>query len=237
MAYGNELLKKLQQPDDEQDTGLPPIPMPKNGNTGVSGLAGTSPSPQSSFLPEPMSGGTAGPAVSEPAPAPAGPAPDFLGKMRGWEAGKIGAQGQTPKYAIAQAIRDNDPSKGITPELLAELNGLGIGTFSDTGSSGKLRIGGNKDPYFEDSDILDLVTAANSGDPNAMNWWWGLEDEPGGGPPQGGGGGGLGAPMMGGGLSPLLQGDPSAGIQSALGQFTDQGEFFKQLMAQLGAAR
>jgi hypothetical protein len=49
----------------------------------------------------------------------------------------------------------------------------------------------------------------------------------------GGGGAAAGGGGAGGNLNPLLQGDPQAGIQSALGQYGQQSDFLKQLLAKL----
>lgn len=86
---------------------------PKSGNSGIAGTAS---------------------AAIEPAPAPAAPKPAgpgaFASQMSGFDTAKFSdLSHNTPKYQLARAMSNFDPRQGITPEVLAALNGLGLGTF------------------------------------------------------------------------------------------------------------
>jgi hypothetical protein len=67
---------------------------------------------------------------------------------------------------VRQAISRFDPRQGITPEVLAVLNGLGLGTFEAL-SKDKVRIN-NPDAGWEGYTEWDLIDAFNSG-----NGMWG----------------------------------------------------------------
>jgi hypothetical protein len=75
--------------------------------------------------------------------------------MEGWDQGKIDRGHDSPKYQIRNVLQNFDPSQGITPDVLAALNALGIGTF--TGGKDKIHVGGQYDPRFEDSTSVDVV--------------------------------------------------------------------------------
>jgi hypothetical protein len=127
--------------------------------------------------------------------------------LEGYDSGKLNSGHASPKYLIGRTLSNFDPRQGVTPEVLAALNSLGIGQFS--GSKDKVQIA-NGDPRFEGVNAIDLVRGFN--DPNSGGGWqFGAE----GGPSQ------AAAPQAGGlfkgsSIPQMLQGDASAGIQQAL---------------------
>jgi hypothetical protein len=149
--------------------------------------------------------------------------------LEGFDGGKLGnKEHNTPKYQIGRVISNFDPKAGVTPELLAELNKLGIGTFEKV-SGDKVRVTGNVDPRFEGYTTIDLVRGFN-GPGGGQAWQYGADNGAGGaggGAPamaggMGGGGGLAGA--AGAGVSSLLSGDPLQRIQQAIGQINGQGQ-------------
>ena len=107
--------------------------------------------------------------VSAPAPSPK---PAYA--MEGFDSGKLGnAEHNTPKYQIARAIQNFDPKAGVTPEVLAALNALGIGTFEGQGD--KVRVSGNMDPRFEGYTTIDLVRGFR-GPGGGQAWQYGAEN-------------------------------------------------------------
>jgi hypothetical protein len=179
----------------------------------------------------------AAPAAAAPLAAPAAPAAagGQTYKMEGFDAGKMAdLTHDSPKYQIARAIQGFDPRQGVTPEVLAKLNTLGIGQFS--GSGDKVTIA-NGDPRFEGVNAIDLVRGFK--DPNSDGGWqFGAENTNA--PQQAGGGtpramataGGAGSDGY--GLDPLLTGDPLAKIQAAISKQAGSGENIRALMNQLG---
>jgi hypothetical protein len=77
-----------------------------------------------------------------------------------WNPDKL-ARASSPLYKVRQAISRFDPRQGITPEVLAVLNGLGLGTFEAL-SKDKVRIA-NPDAGWEGYTEWDLIDAFNSG--------------------------------------------------------------------------
>lgn len=149
--------------------------------------------------------------------------------LEGYDADKLASGHDSPKYQIGRTISQFDPSKGITPEVIAALNELGLGTFEALDGD-KVRVTGNVDPRFEGATTIDLIRAF-SGPGADPNWQYGAigPNEAGGGAPAGGGG----APMAGGGaapafgtpgIDPLLSGDPLRRIQEAIQAINGQGQ-------------
>jgi hypothetical protein len=148
---------------------------------------------------------------------------------------------QSAKYIMGRTFAGFDPRQGITPEVLAALNGLGFGSFSGAGD--KLSLAGLTDKGRQhglvgDYEKGDFIEGLKSG-----NGKWSYADpadearlaQQGG---QGGGqGGGMGLGIAQGGLHSLLSGDPMAGIQAAIGQYAGQGDNLKALLAQLQGGR
>lgn len=171
-----------------------------------------------------------------PTPAPLDQsAPAAPKKYEGWgqympqglDMAKVQGNVDDPKYQIARITSHFDPRKGLTPEVMEALSGLGIANFTGD-SRDKLYAGGNTDPRFKDvlsSDIINNFGADNA----SWNGWGGTSVDPVA-QPGAGGGGGMGA----GGLHSLLTGNPNAGINAALGQYGGQSDFLQALLAQLG---
>jgi hypothetical protein len=158
-----------------------------------------------------------------PVPAPAAPAtaPPQSYNMRGFEADKLSADPsqQSEKYKIGNVFKKYDPKGGVTPEMLAELNGLGIADFS--GSGDKLTVNNTKnDPRFGRGGTADVVYGIKG--QNADTAWqpWFIDD---------GGGAAPGAGAAGGAMGNLMGGESS--FQSLAPTDSD---FFKRLMAQAG---
>ena len=156
-----------------------------------------------------------------PAPAPAAAAPkglgSFAGKLEGFDHGKLNSDHNSPKYQFGRVMSQFDPKGGVTPQMLEQLNALGLGTVSGQGD--KIRIGGNIDPRFQGVTEFDVIRDLENGG----GWQW---DGGGGGAPQAAG------RFNAGGLSSLLGGDPSANIQAALGGL-GQSDFLSALLAKL----
>jgi hypothetical protein len=168
--------------------------------------------------------GLAPEAVAPPAAAPvATPAPSYA--MRGFEADKLAADPaqQTEKYKMGNIFKKYDPKGGVTPEMLAELNALGIAEFSGQGD--KLTVNNTKnDPRFGRGGTADVVYGIKG--QNADTAWqpWFIDDG-GAGASAAGPSRGMGAPMMGGG-----------GGESSFAALapTDTG-FFQRLQQQAGS--
>lgn len=84
----------------------------------------------------------------------------------------------SPKYAIARVLSFFDPRQGFTPDVLAALNALNIGTFVN--DNDRLRVTGTVDPRFEGTLASDMIR--NAGAPEARWGGWGsVTDSSGGG--------------------------------------------------------
>jgi hypothetical protein len=93
--------------------------------------------------------------------------------LEGFDPAKLASDHNSPKYQIGRTIQQFDPSAGITPELLAALNALGIGDFTQL-SGDKLSVGGNVDPRFEGYTTIDLIrNFTGEGD---KAWQYGAEN-------------------------------------------------------------
>lgn len=146
--------------------------------------------------------------------------------IEGFDGGKIARGHSSPKYQIGQVASRYDPKMGITPEMLAELNALGLGTF--TGSRDKLYVSGNVDPRFEGYTTIDMVRGFN-GPGGGQAWQYGAENpnapaQQAAAPQAAGGGMGGGFASASGGVNGLLGGNPYQGITDALGKLTQGGQ-------------
>lgn len=119
-----------------------------------------------------------------PSPSPA-PSPTQYGSTIGntgyMEWGGIDANKfndtsyMSPKYQVLRTLSGFDPNKGVTPEVLAALNTLGLGDF--TGSGDNLYVGGsNLSPEWNGYTAIDVIRDEGGGndlwgygswDPNA----------------------------------------------------------------------
>jgi hypothetical protein len=61
-------------------------------------------------------------------------------RLEGFDQGKLDSGHSSPKYLIGRTLSQFDPAAGLTPDALAALNKLGIGTFSGKGD--KLHVDG-----------------------------------------------------------------------------------------------
>lgn len=195
-------------------------PAPAPGN-----IAGTVAPPlvTDAAAPNPALGPAAAP------PAAAGGLGSYANRLEGFDAGKLAdTTHNSPKYQLGRALSQFDPRQGVTPDVLASLNKLGLGTFS--GSGDKVSIAGG-DPRWDGVNSIDLVRGFH--DPNGTGGWqYGAEGPaPAGGAPAGG----QKAPAGFGGapLNSALTGDPMAAIQAAIGQQAGGGDYLQSLLAKL----
>ena len=162
--------------------------------------------------------------------------PDYM-DWAGINKDKYDSGHDSPKYQVLRALSGFDPSQGVTPDVLAALNGLGLGTFSGKGD--KINVGGQIDPRFDGYTEFDLIRGFNDPNNQSKKWGFGGTGAPGqpDHQPQSWQGGGMGLGIAQGGLHSLLSGDPMAGIQAAIGQYAGQGDNLKALLAQLQGGR
>jgi hypothetical protein len=161
-------------------------------------------------------------APGEPAPGSAAPKPQgfssqnpngrgYLEEATRWYAPQL--QAMTDEGQREQAVESF--LRSLAPEL--QSRGLNVGDIKKE----KMQIDGKWVDLYR-----DITNGRGSGAAEAQ---W-LEDN----------GSGTGLPMQGGGsmargnLNALLTGDPMAGIQAALGKYSEQGDNLKALLAQLG---
>jgi hypothetical protein len=106
--------------------------------------------------------------------------------MTGFDSSKFGGgDDMTEKYKIGTIMSQFDPKAGVTPEVLAALNALGIAEFS--GSAGNLTVNNTKnDPRFGKGGTSDVIRGFDG--QNADTAWapWYVDDG-GGGEAQAGG--------------------------------------------------
>lgn len=176
--------------------------------------------------------GAMGPVSSMAAPLPAS---DYSRLSGGYNREKLNnADHQTAKYQMGRALAGFDPRQGLTPEVLAALNSLGFGNFS--GSGQKLNLSGLTDKGkaaglrgdYNNADFIEGFAGGNG------KWQYAdpfTEAQEAKGAPMGMGVGGIGSAM--GGLASVLQGNPMAGIQAALGQYGEQSSNLQALLDQL----
>lgn len=130
-----------------------------------------------------LPGGTAGPnPPGTPPPASAPPAAtvnfrlpgQYLpGNGSGYDPTKGLDGGGSAKYLLRNALSHFNPQQGITPDVLAALNSLGIGTFSGRGDN--LVVGGNVSPDFGSTRRFDVIPNFSSG--HATTWGYLQEDK------------------------------------------------------------
>ncbi len=91
-----------------------------------------------------------------PAPPSAPGGPPSIGPygLEGYVQSKLESGHDSPKYLIGRTLSQFDPSQGLTPEAIAALNALGIGTFSGQGD--KLTVTGG-DPRFNGLSQFDVA--------------------------------------------------------------------------------
>lgn len=160
-----------------------------------------------------------------PAPAPAAPRQTFA--MGGFDPGKLANAGHTTeKYQLGRVLQYHDPSKGITPELLAELNGLNIGDFSGQGDRLSVKNARNGARWTDGTgDIIKNFTGEGPKE------WGALDTAPAQAAPAAQG---MGLPQA---MSPLKAANPDQygyGVQGILDQYTQQSPYLAALLQQLG---
>lgn len=119
-----------------------------------------------------ITGGSGGAQPEPPAP------PTLYGIGGGFDQAKLGRpQGESFKYDWINAARKYDPTKGITSDLLRDLNAFGYGTFSGGGqhlSLSGLTDKGRAAGLLGDYRDADMITGfANGTNPGAV---WGYQD-------------------------------------------------------------
>lgn len=149
----------------------------------------------------------------------------YASSMQGFDSGKLNSDHSTPKYQFARVASNFDPSQGITPDMLGQLNGLGIGQFSGQGD--KLHIA-NGSPEFNGISDFDVNQGFKTGQ---GQWAWQPEG-------QMSGAGGAGAVTAQPSTMPQGSSDPSA-MLAQLSQQASQGDSYsaqvlQYLMQQLG---
>lgn len=150
--------------------------------------AGPLPGASPDFVYEPWQRAAENAARIENAAAPSVPPSGGGYRMEGFDATKLGnLEHDTPKYQIARVLQGFDPRDGITDDVLAALNRLGIGTFVRT-SGDKVRVE-NADPRFQGVTEIDLVRGLKG--PGGGQAWQYLV------PQQAGGGGAAATPSAG----------------------------------------
>lgn len=162
-------------------------------------------------------------AVPEAAPVEAPPAPKYgkdIGNRdymdwRGINAEKFNGDHDSPKYQVLRTLSHFDPSQGATPEVIAALNQLGLGTFS--GAKDKIRVGGQVDPRFEGFTEMDLIQGFN--DPNNKTKTWGY------------GASNPNAPQQAAAPAPGMMGGPSA-LDGVAQQLAPQDQGFNNILQQ-----
>ncbi len=98
----------------------------------------------------------------------------------GYDLDKMQNGQDSPKYQIGRALSNFDYTQGITPEVIAALQALGLGDVMQL-SKDKIQFTGNVDPRFEGYTTIDLLRGANGpGGPQAWQYGLDLPDETGG---------------------------------------------------------
>lgn len=172
------------------------------------------------------------------ATAPAKPATDYtkLGQYtsNAYDPNKFNRpwDQMSEKYQIGTVLSNFDPRQGITPEVLSALNSANIRGAKFSGSGDKLHVdnaGGWE--RFGSGGTSDVVQGFRGG-----NGTWGAWAGEGGGmgPAQPAPSMSGGMPQMGGGLNSLLQGNPTAGINAAIGQLAEPSAQLRALLEALG---
>lgn len=102
-----------------------------------------------------------------PAEAPAAPPALDFSRMAGYDEGKFTGNKQDAKYQMGRTLAGFDPRKGITPEVLVALNGLGYGEFSGSGQHLSLKgltDKGRQNKLSGDYDGADFIKGFSGGD-------------------------------------------------------------------------
>jgi hypothetical protein len=89
--------------------------------------------------------------------------------------------GDSPKYQVGRTLQGFDPAQGLTPEVIAALNTLGIGTFS--GERDKLSVTSD-DPRWNGVTKFDVGRDFSKGDGSTGSSAWSFQNDM---PGQGGG--------------------------------------------------
>lgn len=177
-----EMIRQLQQPQAQRRTAMPGgIQAPVDPTTTPIETAPPVTTP------------------TEPA-APSAPVQSY--NMRGFDAGKMADPNkQSEKYKIGRIMQKYDPRGGVTPEMIAELNALGIAEFSGQGD--KLTVNNTKnDPRFGRGGTADVVYGHKGQNEDTAWQPWFIDEGAAAGAPAGAAmGGGFG--MGGGGMSTL----------------------------------
>lgn len=220
MALLQGLIKKLNGEDEDPaaPSGMPGSPA--NPNTGIGGVPDVS-------------------ALAQQASAPAtaaAPAYD-MSRVMGVDAGKFNDPNKHDfKYDTQRTLSQFDPKAGFTPDAIDALNKLGYGTFS-SGGGDKVSLTGAKNAKdaadFANQDWIGAYDAQN-GDTKWNFGGGGVAQQQERAAPQGGGG-----MFAGSSIAPLLQGNASSNIQSALGNIGGAGDdsLIQRLIAQLRGAQ
>jgi len=208
----------------------PPLQMSADSPAAIKQGANPNDAPAAITQASSLASAMAGPSVPPP---PAGGLGQYANSLEGFDSAKLNSTHDSPKYQIGRALSQFDPRQGVTPDVLAALNKLGVGQFS--GSGDKVSIA-NGDPRFEGVNAIDLVRGFD--DPNGTGGWqYGAEGGPAAAPAPGPAGMGGAPPMQGGAaLDGMLSGDPMAAIQAALAQQAGTGgkNSLQSLIAALG---
>jgi hypothetical protein len=104
--------------------------------------------------------------------------------LEGFDQGKLDSGHDSPKYRVGRALQGFDPAQGLTPEVIAALNALGIGTFS--GERDKLSVTSD-DPRWNGVTKFDVGRDFSKGDGSTGSDAWSFQnDMPGQNAPAGG---------------------------------------------------
>lgn len=212
MQYGSDddqdlnkraLMDQLQQ-QEQAPFEAPPLIPPANGNTGITGGLGTIETRD-----------TMAPAV------PPAAAPQF-GQIQGYDFGKLsGAKPYDSGVKYSDMVRNFSQYLGGGGKVGRNDLGGAVEYAKAHGFGGAKAVGDDKIDYGDGTGGHDVI--------NSKGEVWFETNEPGGGQQAPGGP----APMQAGSLSPMLQGDPSAGIQQALSAFTGKSPNIQALLQQL----
>lgn len=180
---------------------------PGNANTGIGGV------PDVSAVAAPLQADAPAPVAAKPDYTKAGQYANYSAydqqKMaRPWDQ-------MSEKYKIGTVLSNFDPKQGLTPDVIAALNGANIHGAKFSGSGDKLTVD-NAGGYdrFGQGGMSDVNIGFKGG-----NGQWGAWTDPNLQPeqpqaaPQQSGGGGM---FAGSSISPMLQGDAQSNIQAAL---------------------
>jgi hypothetical protein len=177
------------------------------------------------------------PVLDQPLPAAAPAAPDYT-KVGQYTSNAYDPQKFTQpwdqrseKYQIGTVLSNFDPKQGLTPDVIAALNGANIHGAKFSGAGDKLNVD-NAGGYdrFGTGGTADVVQGLKGG-----NGTWGAwhMDDPNASPQGPAQGGGM---FAGSSISPLLQGNAQDNIQGAMQNISGLADSDKlqQLIAQLG---